>query len=183
MKSEKDWWGRRLVESLAARRDDPRGRGALADLRRALQRPPGKDANVFRYVVPYLPAERGWTETAAFLVASLFAAHPDAGGSGTLGASFRQLTDKANSESIERRFVVLLNKAAEDVASHLRQAVSLLKANDVPVDWERLLRDLLAWDHPEGYVQRAWARDFWGRAAKEAEAGETQTNQPARAAA
>jgi len=183
MKSEKDWWGRRLVDSLAARRDNPQGRGALADLRRALQRPPGEDANVFRYVVPHLPGERGWTETAAFLVASLFAAHPDAGGSGDIGAAFRRLADKTNSESVERRFIALLNADAQDLAPHLRQAVSLLKANAVPVDWEQLLKDLLAWDHPDGYVRRNWARGFWGWVAKDVEAEGKPTDQPASAAA
>jgi CRISPR system Cascade subunit CasB len=44
---------------------------------------------------------------------------------------------------------------------HLRHAVSLLKANEQPLDWFRLFEDLLQWDHPEGHVQLKWARDFY----------------------
>jgi len=37
----------------------------------------------------------------------------------------------------------------------------------MPVNWHRLFGDLLSWTHPSGYVQKEWARAFWGRAKDE----------------
>ena len=45
--------------------------------------------------------------------------------------------------------------------NHLRHAVSLARAHQEPLDWYRLLRDVLGWDNPSHYVQRRLARDFW----------------------
>jgi len=162
MPAEKDWWGWRLVAYLEDLRD--RGdRGALAALRRGLQRAPGEDPATYPYVVPWLPKEAGrWEEDAAYLVASLFASHSDVGGFGTLGAAFGRLAAASNRESVERRFVALLSADAEDLPKHLRHAVSLLRAGEVSVAWERLLTDILHWGHESGYVQRRWAKDFWG---------------------
>jgi CRISPR system Cascade subunit CasB len=161
MPKNESWWGARLVAHLNDL--DTRGeRGALAELRRALQRPPGEDANVFRHVIPFIGGASERDEPYAFLVASLFATHPDAGGKGTLGKAFQALAAKTNSEGVERRFASLLNADAEDVHHHLRHGVSLLRGAGIPVDWEQLLRDLSQWGHPGGYVQRSWARDFWG---------------------
>jgi len=30
------------------------------------------------------------------------------------------------------------------------------------INWEQLRKDLLAWEHPDRYVQKSWARGFWG---------------------
>jgi CRISPR system Cascade subunit CasB len=162
MPEEKITWGARFVGHLARLRDGG-DRGALAVLRRALQRPPGDDPAAFPFVVPYLEdAKSRWEEDAAFLVASLFASHPDAGGSGTLGKAFRTLAAKTNGESVERRFVALLGARGEPLHHHLRHAVSLLRAGGVPVGWARLLTDVLWWEKGDGSVQRRWAKDFWG---------------------
>jgi len=76
-----------------------------------------------------------------------------------MGASFRPLERK--SDSMEARFVALLNAHADDLDGHLRHAVSLLKANEQRLDWFQLFQDLLQWDHPDGHVQLRWARDFY----------------------
>ena len=65
-----------------------------------------------------------------------------------------------DSGGVERRFVALLNCRAEDLPDHLRQFISLLKTNDMPIDWAQLLRDVIRWDYDED-VQRNWARAFW----------------------
>lgn len=76
-----------------------------------------------------------------------------------MGRAFRPL--RAKSDSMEARFVALLNAHPDDLDSHLRHAVRLLKANEQPLDWFQLFKDLLQWDHPEGNVQLRWARDFY----------------------
>lgn len=170
MPNGKDLWGHYLITRLNDLADpkNPRGRGTLATLRRALQRPPGQDSNVFPYVVPLLPEDLPPAhERAVYLIASLFAAHSDMGGEGTLGKAFNELGrrlargKKEIPQAVERRFVALLNADIEDLHRHLRHAISLLKANDVRVDWEQLLNDLIHWDDPGWHVRENWARDFW----------------------
>jgi CRISPR system Cascade subunit CasB len=65
------------------------------------------------------------------------------------------------SEPVERRFSVLLASEQERLHHHLRQAVSQLAAGDVDIDFVVLLDDLRHWGHPDRYVQRQWARQFW----------------------
>lgn len=85
------------LQQLAATED----RAALAILRRGLGRAPGEVAEAYRYVVPWLPeAPRRGEEEAYFLVAALFAWHPQrwpaetAAGSTNLGASLRWLAQR-----------------------------------------------------------------------------------------
>ena len=139
-------------------------RAALAVLRRSLGQPPGDAPETFRYVVPWLPAGAPrWREEAYFLVAALFASHPAASGSGNLGDSFVQVKRKQKDQTaIERRFSALLAAHPDDLPFYLRQAISFLRSEETPVNWHQLLSDVLAWGHPDGYVQKQWARSFWG---------------------
>lgn len=146
---------------------DEENRGALAALRASLQDPNGMAIAACPYVVPFLAgAEDIYRDRAFFLVGALFAFHADPGG-GSLGQAFRAInTDQEGptgrvNESLRARFVALLDSDAEDLSNHLRHAVSLARANAKPLDWERLLRDVLGWRHHSRYVQRRLARDFW----------------------
>ncbi|MEJ5330684.1 MAG: type I-E CRISPR-associated protein Cse2/CasB [Desulfobaccales bacterium] len=156
------------LESLVKNQD----RGALAQLRRGLGKPPGAAPEMHRYVVPFLPATPSPTlEEAYYLIAALFAfwhqgkdtvasnAPPN------LGASLACMVTKDNEDSIDRRFTALLKSHPRDLSHHMRQAIGFLKSKEVPVAWQQLLRDILNWEHPEGFVQRDWARAFWGRRA------------------
>jgi CRISPR system Cascade subunit CasB len=133
-------------------------RGALADLRSGLGKEPGEMARVHKHVVPYLPG-MNLDERWYYVTATLFGLFPKHLSGRSFGAAFRPL--KGKSDSMEARFVALLNAHTDDLDDHLRHAVSLLKSNEEPLDWFRLLEDLLQWDHPEGHVQLKWARDFY----------------------
>lgn len=138
-------------------------RGALAALRRGLGQPPGTAAEMFPYVVPYLPPNPSRTQEAAYyLTASLFALHPKAGGQGNMGSHLAQTRTESGDDALERRFTALLSAHVDDLPFYLRQAASYLKSKEVPIDWNQLLKDLQAWDHPDRYVQKAWANAFWG---------------------
>lgn len=143
---------------LSLAREGQENRGALAELRSGLGRKPAEMARVHKHVVPYLP-ESKWDDRRYYLTASLFGAFPEHRKGHSLGAAFRPLRKK--SDSMEARFVALLNTDAEDLDGHLRHTVSLLKANEQPLDWFQLFDDILQWDHPEGHVQLRWARDFY----------------------
>jgi CRISPR system Cascade subunit CasB len=150
--------------SLAGKED----RAALAALRRGLGRAPGTAMEMHRYVTRHVPDDvEGWRRDAYYLIAALFALHPEPwtdppGGLGSnLGASFASLRMHTESESTEKRFVALLSAHRDDLPEHLRHSVSLLKAHEVRVDWAQLLTHVQAWDAENRWVQRNWARAFW----------------------
>ncbi len=140
-------------------------RGALADLRSGLGKKPGEMARVHKHVARFLP-EKHYDDGWYYLTATLFGTFPQHRKGLSLGAAFRPL--KKKSDSMEARFVALLNAHPDDLDDHLRHAVSLLKANERPLDWFRFFEDLLQWGHPERHVQLRWARDFY-----KSNAGET----------
>lgn len=133
-------------------------RGALADLRSGLGKEPGQMSRVHKHVVPYLPAQN-YDDRWYYITATLFGSYPKHQNGRSLGAAFGPLRQK--SDSMEARFVALLNAHLADLDDHLRHAVGLLKANERPLDWFRLFDDLLQWDHSGGHVQLKWARDFY----------------------
>lgn len=156
------------LESLA---DD---RAALAALRRGLGQPPGTVADMFPYVVRFLPRDaypNSWTEQSYYLIAALFALHPQSAPEGNLGAHFASTLDPNpdHNQAIERRFTALLTAHPDDLHFYLRQAISFLKSKDVAVNWHRLMWDVLAWDHPDRQtrVQKQWAAGFWARREEE----------------
>lgn len=164
-----------FITYLEGLRDD---RATLAALRRGLGQPPGTVADMYRYVVPWLPADaRPWLEDTYYLVAALFAYHPADGGAGNMGHHFARARDpQGDDTAIERRFTALLAAHTDDLDVYLRQAVSFLRSKEVPVNWHQLLSDVLKWGQPDRRVQQQWARAFWGRPTQEAQT-ETQTTE------
>lgn len=141
-------------------------RGALAALRSGLGQPNGVSPRMYSYVIPYVPNDsRGWVERSYFIVAGLFASHPGLGVEGcSVGRALRQVAQRRSVEAVERRFIALLESRKEDVPHHLRHIISLVASEEVDLDWSMLLQHLHHWDHPDQWVQRRWARDFWGAA-------------------
>lgn len=155
MAEESTGWEDRFVGVLEGLRDK-KDRRALAELRRSVS------SDVPYAIYRWLPAGiRSWQERAALEVAPLFALHPDAGGHGNLGGSLAAIKDP--SDSLEKRFVGALDCHRDDLSEHLRHLVTLLRSKAVAVDWRQLLRDVQGWDHESRYVQRQWAKSFWGQ--------------------
>jgi CRISPR system Cascade subunit CasB len=150
------------LQSLANGQD----RGALAALRRGLGQPPGTVADMYRYVEPYLGQERSsWKESAFYLVAALFAFHPQSTNAGNMGAHMAKTRSEGGEDALERRFTALLAAHSDDLPDYLRQTVSFLKSKEQPVNWLELLWDLQNWDKrddPKRSVQKRWASAFWG---------------------
>jgi CRISPR system Cascade subunit CasB len=140
-------------------------RGALASLRRGLGQPPGTVAEMYRYVEPFL-GEQGssarFKESAFYLVAALFALHPKSIDEGNMGGHLAKTRTDAGADALERRFTALLAAHSDDLPEYLRQAVSFLRSKEIPVNWNQLLRDLQNWSHEDRFVQKNWARSFWG---------------------
>ena len=141
---------------------DGQERGALASLRRGLGQPPGTVADMYRYVEPFLGADARYKESAYYLVAALFALHPSSTEFGDMGKHMAATRTDSGTDALERRFTALLAAHPDDLPDYLRQAVSFLKSKDIPVNWNQLLRVLQNWGHEDRYVQKNWARSFWG---------------------
>lgn len=148
----------RYLQKLA----DGQDRGALASLRRGLGQPPGTVADMYRYVEPYLGEDARHKESAFYLVAALFALHPKLTNEGNMGSHLASTRTESGGEALERRFIALLAAHPDDLPEYLRQAVSFLKSKEEPVNWDQLLRDLQNWNHEKRFVQKEWARSFWG---------------------
>ena len=155
-----------FVEYLEGLRDD---RGALAALRRGLGRAPGTVPDLYRYVVPWIPAKASRScEHAHYLIAALYAYHPQSTATGNMGNHFAHARQpQGDDTALERRFSALLTAHPDDLPSFLRHAISFLKSQDTPINWQQLFLDVQRWDHPERFVQRQWARGFWGRCSQE----------------
>lgn len=146
-------------------------RGALAALRRGLGQPPGTVPDMFPYVVPRLPENAypdSWPEKSYYLIASLYAFHPESTSAGNLGAHFARLRDPDpdKNDALERRFTALLTANPEDLHIYLRQAISFLRSKDeTPINWHALMWDVLSLNNPERATktQKRWAQGFWGR--------------------
>jgi CRISPR system Cascade subunit CasB len=139
-------------------REGEENRAALAELRSGLGKQPGDMARVHKHVVPYLP-EEDYEDRWYYLTATLFGLYPKHRTDWSTGKAFGQL--RKESESMEARFIALLNAHPDDLDDHLRHTVSLLSSNEQPFDWFRFFEDLVYWDHPERLVQLKWARDFY----------------------
>ncbi|MCC6963744.1 MAG: type I-E CRISPR-associated protein Cse2/CasB [candidate division Zixibacteria bacterium] len=147
------------LKELAKKED----RGALAQLRRGLGKPPGLSIEMMPYVTPFIPRDaRPSHARAAFTVAALFAIYPESTDIGNIGDHMKRLF-KASGErdSIELRFRAMLNAPFDSLPHHLRQAVNLLRSYGIAVNWDDLYSDIINWSHPEKFVQRRWANSFW----------------------
>ena len=137
-------------------------RKELAALRRGLSAPPGTVSACYPVVAPWTRGLSPRNESLYYLVASLYALHP-LSGTGSLGKAARQLAAAGAEESTEKRLLALLDENNDDeaLAHYLRQFVGLARAQDVGIDYLRLLDDLRFFNLPNRSVQRRWSRDFY----------------------
>lgn len=130
-------------------------RGALAELRRGFL----SELAVLPHVVRFLsPDASARNESTLSLVAKLFSLHPEKG-ERTLASALRTIAQ--SSDSIDLRFRALLDCDREDLAVHLRHAVSLARAHALAIDWNDLLKTVRGWRAESHWAQRRWAREFW----------------------
>src|SRR5207248_2096309 len=144
-------------------REDQWDRATLARLRRCL----GKDTAAALIDVGWLfPMRSERAQDDAVLVATLFASHRVSRPDVSLGSAFRELREKTGSDSVEKRFTALLAARRDELPGRLRQAVSLLKSQNIALDWALLLKHVLSWDRPDRRVQRNLAGHYWDEPAR-----------------
>jgi len=114
-------------------------------------------------------------ETTSYLVASLMAQYSTSkikSGShrdeGDFGSTLKKAFNASGSESMKRRFLILLDSdynsytGEGDLPYRLRQMIRYVAHLRLGVDWPQLFDDIKLWNHPDKYVQKRWARSFYG---------------------
>lgn len=149
-------------------------RGERAILRRNAGRTIAEARNAAGLFYRILPPVHKAQEEIYFLVATLYG-YNDRSHRGDLGATLRDVKAAAGSESIDRRMAILLDAAFDrgadgcpgggELSYRVWQAVKLAASRQVGVNWELLLKDLLAWSYPEKRVQKRWARSYFQQTA------------------
>ncbi len=161
----------------------PGARARLAALRRGLMLDEDQLFELHGHVPPnFLAGLSSGEERLYLLVAALFAHHPVSFGDEelkerrrNLGESLRLLAlarpqspapgaegepEDLLPEPLKRRMEALL-ASHQDVFGHLRQMISLLKTEKIPVDWAQLLQHLQEWELHWRPVQWQWSRSFY----------------------
>lgn len=160
-------YAQRFVSYLDALKEHDRA--ALARLRHSLAFKPGTYTPVFPYVERFVADnvhEYDARRIALYVVAGLFARHPSLGQM-SFAEAFGELFRTRNNESLEKRFITILSADANNIHEYLRQAISLLAADRISVNYSGLLDDLVIWLNPWIEAERLdrlrqrWARAFY----------------------
>lgn len=96
-----------------------------------------------------------------FLVATLYPM-TSKGSKGNFGDHLLMAQSSKNSKGLDRRVEILLDADLPQLHFRLRQSVHFLQSCRVSINWVQLLEDLLQWNHPDRYIQKRWARSFYG---------------------
>jgi CRISPR system Cascade subunit CasB len=152
-------------------------RAVLAALRRGLGQPPGAVPAVLMQLAPHTQGMGLRYEETAYILAPLFALHPVNTGEGNMGDHLKRLRGK-NDEALERRFGVLLSAHEDELDVYLRQAVAMLRQQEIPINWRQLFYDVTGWNNPErrARIRRDWANQFFRRPALADTDDESTTN-------
>ena len=127
---------------------------------------------IYHQLIPAGVAHTPWNIELVERVASLFVLNPNSISSDQgLGRALRALADHTSTrsaEAVERRFSVLLTAGPDTLDTHLTRFFARLDGAGIPVDYARLTRELQNADHPDRFVQRRWADEYWGGSPRDA---------------
>jgi len=157
-----------FIDHLVRLADPENDRGPLAILRRGASGEPRDLTRLYPLVLPWV--DRDEDEDAYIQTACLFGLYPTKPKNKARGVSLGQALQKyfvetGRRQSVEDRFVALLQCHRDELSEHLRHAVNLVKDAKLPLRWTDVLKALRRWDEPEhapNHPRRQWARDFWG---------------------
>jgi CRISPR system Cascade subunit CasB len=147
------------------------GTGELAKLRRGCgERDPVEGR--CSWLIGYIHGVA--SEATAFLVASLLAQYKTTeirkGNhriKGNFGVTWKRAIARTDSESIKRRFHILLDADYDphtgdgDLRYRLRQMVRYAASKGVGINWPVLLRHIRSWNSSDKWIQKEWAHSFF----------------------
>lgn len=79
----------------------------------------------------------------------------------SLGASLQTVRTEKNGEGLDRRVERLLDADEQQLPFYLRREIHFLTNEGKRLNWAYLLHDILQWQHPDHWVQRKWAKDYF----------------------
>jgi CRISPR system Cascade subunit CasB len=146
-----------LLAYLRSLRED---RGAMANLRCALA--PNRRFQAW----PLLTHVRESIGNKAIeTVAGLFAFHPADKPIGNFGITCQHIAKHFRRDdgtsTFDHRFIRLLSCNQTELCLRLRPLVFTAKAKEIPIDYEKLLKDLLSWDKEKDEIRIHWAKAYW----------------------
>lgn len=153
-----------------AENGDPDARTALVNLKHILDQeaPPFQ---AVRRIEPFLPTDISEKDREiVYKICGLFAFHPMPTQFGNFGNSYRSLLWKKKSgsrgvsESMSTKFCCVLDQYdAQGVMNFLAGMVTMMKNEEVRVNYLQLMVDLMAWGQEKENVPRRWAMSCWSR--------------------
>jgi len=140
-----------------------RDSAVVATLRRSVAFEPGSFSPAFPIVEPVVAGLSDRRRRLYYLAAGLWALgqRRSSGAPVSLPRALHRVGKGRDSSSIELRFTALLDSDEDELPHRLRQAVSLVSADQIAIDWPQLLTDLIGWGSDARYVQQRWARAYW----------------------
>lgn len=157
--------GESLLKFLRSRQED---RGFMANLRCILV--DSKQHRAWPYVANFGGIGEKHCNKVVQTVAGLYASHPEETHDGNYGAMCRKLLSdderqKLNQAEgigpVSRRFQHLLAAEGDEIFDRVVRLVLRAKAQDIPVNYEQLYKDLLDWEYHADWVRVRWAQSFW----------------------
>lgn len=103
-----------------------------------------------------------YQEETYFLVATIYPL-AESGSQKDFGSSLFSAKTLKNSKGLDSRVENLLDADFTQLHFRLRQTVKFLRSSRVTINWQKLLDDLLSWEHPDRFVQQRWARSYFGQ--------------------
>ncbi|MFW9879086.1 MAG: type I-E CRISPR-associated protein Cse2/CasB [Candidatus Thorarchaeota archaeon] len=108
-----------------------------------------------------------------FIVATLYGHNDEYHFEGNFGETLHDVKNRFDLEGMDRRMMGLLDSNFEiskqkiikggELAYKLRQLVKLANSKNIGINWLHFLKDLKNWNHPEKFVQKKWARYYFGK--------------------
>lgn len=144
-------------------------RGELAALKRNAGNGIEQSRGVMGVFYSIIPRERFGKEKEEvfFLLSTLFAINPVNSDDRNLGSTIKKLQRDFSENTLDARLTALLdesiNRDFEAVSHRLRQFVLMAKGKNYGINWCQLLQDLYWWDASGRYVQKSWARAYFGK--------------------
>jgi CRISPR system Cascade subunit CasB len=151
----------------------------LARLRRCVGKPPEESSEVWEITLSGLPVklqsckgEPSYVELVIHIALTLFAVHQQGKGDSVSktnysfgrAVSYIRMKDGETNEGVERRFAAAIAaKSLSEFAHHARGLIQLLKANEIPIDYPLLAKDMYDYQKPESRnkVLLRWGEHYY----------------------
>ena len=165
-----------------AGRAESEARAALANLRRGVGRRPGELPQLYGELLQDMPEEMysagskpSYAEWAVYMALTLYAMHQQGKDVKTdnmnrenvsLGNAASELVaDNDDTERIWKRLYAVASSAdMQEMSSHIRALIKLLRDKDIPLDYPQLAKDLYFYqlsDESAEHIRLKWGQDFY----------------------